>query len=136
MMDLLMQVVWTLLAVSSVCLVVRHRAGAPGAWWVVMVVCCLFAADKAIDLQVPFYQFMQWCLHTAEAWFGAVDDHRFVRSALLVVGTVLVVVAIWAAVHRDRDFDRGKQIATVGLLLVVLPALPITSLPPVWSSSA
>ena len=119
-MDLLMDVLWTLLAAASVWLVVRLPAADRGAWLIVMTVCCLFAVDKALDVQVIFYDLMRTVVRAAEDWFDFQGDRWVVRGLLLVGGIVGIALVIRSCVRRDRDFDRGKRLAIAGLLLVVL----------------
>jgi len=111
---------WAILAVLSWLLVRRLPRHERGAWLVVAAYCSVIAIDKAVDLQIAFYSFVQWSVDVLDPWFG-LRQHRGVVKVLLLVPMLIVTVGgtIWI-VRQDRRLDRSRVFAIAGLVLVVL----------------
>src|SRR5690606_16768004 len=111
---------WSILALLSWLLVRRLPRAERGAWLVVAAYCSIIAIDKAIDLQLAFYNFAQWCVDALDPWFGLRQHRGIVKFALMIPMLIITVGGtIWVA-RQDRRLDLSRALAIAGLVLVLL----------------
>jgi len=114
-----MPLAWLALAVAATALLARCRSPG-GCWWIVAAGCMFAAVDEWIDLQSACFRLGKAVAGAALHAFG-LDAHRpLAKVALLGLGTLAAVTAVWWFARRDRAFDRSKAIACAGLALALV----------------
>lgn len=117
MMDAVMQVAWTALAVAAVALAAKLRRPR-GLWPALAALCVVIAVDKAVDLQTPAYALARETARAALAAIGLADARRAVKAALLVAGTLVALAALVVLLRRSPRATRGERFAVAAFALV------------------
>ena len=93
--------------------------GAARAWWLVVAVCLLICADKAVDLNAVLMDQVRELAREYAPELRAHGASQGLRVALLGAGALVAGGVLWFLVGGRAGIDRPRLLAFFGLLLIV-----------------
>lgn len=90
-----------------------------------LLVACASASDADLRLADAMFDTQLHAFPWRHRWLTEMLGHRILRSALIVLGIVLIVVSVWDAFSAERTYFHLAPLARLRLRLLALCALLI-----------